>query len=72
MSAGFPFNVSCDNLHGDIEPDRLGFMTKVHQEVMSILDSGIPPRVAALSDALRAFITRQHLPLSNLLLNNKD
>lgn len=55
LSAGFPFNVSCDNLHGDIEPDRLGFMTKVHQEVMSILDSGIPPRVAALSDALRAF-----------------
>jgi len=54
MSAGFPFNVSCDNLHGDFEPDRVAFMTKVHNEVMSILDKGIPERVAMLSDALRA------------------
>ncbi|USD66021.1 elongation factor P hydroxylase [Vibrio sp. SCSIO 43136] len=65
VSAGFPFNVSCDNLNGDFEPDRLAFMTKVHAEVLSILDSGIPPRVNMLSDALRAFyqipeITKQH------------
>lgn len=52
-SAGFPFNVSCDNLHGDFEPDRLAFMTKVHSEVMSILEKGIPQRVAMLSESLR-------------------
>lgn len=55
VSAGFPFSVSCDNLHGDFEPDRIVFMTKVHQEVMSILPLGLPPRVKMLSDALRAF-----------------
>ncbi|CAM4226168.1 elongation factor P hydroxylase [Vibrio astriarenae] len=55
LSAGFPFNVSCDNLHGNFEPDRIAFMRKVHGEVMSILASGLPPRVAALSNALRDF-----------------
>ena len=34
VSAGLPFSVSCDNLNGDFEPDRLGFMRKVHKEVM--------------------------------------
>ena len=55
VSAGFAFNVSCDNLNGDFEPDRRLFMTQVHAEVMSILDSGIPPRVLMLSKALREF-----------------
>ena len=55
LSAGFPFNVSCDNLNGDFEPDRLAFMSKVHAEVMSILEQGLPPRVQMLSDAMRAF-----------------
>ncbi|WP_394145381.1 elongation factor P hydroxylase [Vibrio atypicus] len=54
-SAGFPFTVSCDNLNGDFEPDRLAFMAKVHSEVMGILDQGLPPRVKILSDALRLF-----------------
>ena len=55
LSAGLKFNVSCDNLNGDFEPDRLAFMAKVHNEVMSILDNGLPPRVEALSNALREF-----------------
>lgn len=55
VSAGYPFNVSCDNLHGDFEPDRIAFMTRVHQEVMDILEQGIPPRVLMLSDVLRQF-----------------
>ncbi|WP_394127161.1 elongation factor P hydroxylase [Vibrio hepatarius] len=54
-SAGFPFTVSCDNLNGDFEPDRLQFMVKVHQEVGKIFEQGIPERVRMLSDALRAF-----------------
>lgn len=55
MSAGFPFSVSCDNLNGDFEPNRLAFMAKVHAEVKGILQQGIPPRVKMLSEALRAF-----------------
>lgn len=55
MSAGFPFTVSCDNLNGDFEPDRLAFMRKVHQEVLSILAAGLPTRVSMLSQALRVF-----------------
>lgn len=55
VSAGFPFSVSCDNLNGDFEPDRLKFMHKVHQEVMTILTEGIPVRVAMLSNALQSY-----------------
>lgn len=55
QSAGFAFSVSCDNLNGDFEPDRLGFMRKVHQEVLGILEQGLPPRVQMLSQALRGF-----------------
>ncbi|MCL9774542.1 elongation factor P hydroxylase [Vibrio methylphosphonaticus] len=52
-SAGFPFSVSCDNLNGDFEPDRLVFMQKVKNEVEKIFEDGLPIRVAQLSDALR-------------------
>ncbi|SEG33865.1 elongation factor P hydroxylase [Vibrio hangzhouensis] len=55
VSAGFPFSVSCDNLSGDFEPDRLGFMRKVHSEALAILEQGIPKRVLQLSEALRHF-----------------
>ena len=55
QSAGFPFTVSCDNLNGDFEPDRIAFMTRVHREVLDILQKGLPLRVQLLSDALRAF-----------------
>ncbi|WP_375750778.1 elongation factor P hydroxylase [Vibrio sp. HN007] len=64
MSASFPFNVSCDNLHGDFEPDRLAFMAKVHKEVSGILDSGMPPRVKALSEALRDFYHQSELDIA--------
>jgi elongation factor P hydroxylase len=55
QSAGFAFSVSCDNLSGDVEPDRLAFMHKVHREVGIILEQGLPQRVQLLSDALRRF-----------------
>ncbi len=55
QSAGFPFTVSCDNLHGDFEPDRLSFMNKVHKEVLKILENGLSPRMKSLSEALRDF-----------------
>lgn len=62
VSAGFPFTVSCDNLHGNFEPDRVAFMTRVQQEVITILETGLPPRVKALSESLRTFY--QTAPLS--------
>lgn len=55
VSAGFPFSVSCDNLNGDFEPDRLSFMNKVHKEVMMILQHGLPHRVSMLSEALQDY-----------------
>lgn len=63
LSAGFPFTVSCDNLNGDFEPDRLAFMAKVHQEVVRIFEQGIPPRVKQLSQALREFYQVPELQL---------
>ncbi|GEM74378.1 elongation factor P hydroxylase [Vibrio sagamiensis] len=67
-SANFPFTVSCDNLHGDFEPDRLGFMHNVHQEVMKILASGLPPRVKMLSEALRDFYQTKPLEASDFIV----
>ncbi|AUI86632.1 elongation factor P hydroxylase [Vibrio azureus] len=67
-SANFPFTVSCDNLHGDFEPDRLGFMRNVHQEVMKILASGLPPRVKMLSEALRDFYQTKPLETSDFIV----
>ncbi|QIL84822.1 elongation factor P hydroxylase [Vibrio sp. HDW18] len=55
QSAGFPFTVSCDNLNGDFEPDRLVFMSKVHTQVLNILEQGLPLRVKMLAEALQAF-----------------
>ncbi|MEM6049206.1 elongation factor P hydroxylase [Erwinia sp. P7711] len=46
VAAGFPFNVSCDNLNGDCEPDRIAFQRKVHAQVMMHLEKGLPARPA--------------------------
>jgi len=53
VAAGFPFNVSCDNLSGDVEPDRIAFQRRVHAQVMLYLEQGIPERPARLISALR-------------------
>jgi len=55
VAAGFPFNVSCDNLDGDCEPDRVAFQRKVHAQVMTYLEQGIPERPARLMAALRDY-----------------
>jgi elongation factor P hydroxylase len=59
VAAGFPFNVSCDNLSGDVEPDRIAFQRRVHAQVMLYLDQGIPARPARLISALREYY---HVP----------
>ncbi len=55
VAAGFPFNISCDNLDGDCEPDRIAFQRKVNAQVMSYLDNGIPARRARFITALADF-----------------
>ncbi len=55
QAIGRKFGVSCDNLAGDFEPDRLTFQQRVQQEVMQMLAEGIPPRGAKLIAAFQQF-----------------
>ncbi len=55
QACGRRFSVSCDNLAGDFEPDRLKFQQRVHQEVISMLQNGIPPRGLKLINNLQKF-----------------
>ncbi|PWD85989.1 elongation factor P hydroxylase [Ignatzschineria cameli] len=55
QACGRPFSVSCDNLAGDFEPDRLQFQQRVQQEVIKMLNEGIPPRGKLLITALQNF-----------------
>ncbi len=55
VAAGFPFNVSCDNLSGDVEPDRIAFQRKVRERVLHLLAEGIPARPARFINALHSF-----------------
>ncbi|MGF1689533.1 elongation factor P hydroxylase [Photobacterium japonica] len=52
-SCGFCFQVSCDNLNGNHEPDRVSFTRRVHEQVMVYLEQGMPARCQILSEALR-------------------
>ncbi|WP_392439365.1 elongation factor P hydroxylase [Edwardsiella piscicida] len=54
-AAGYPFNVSCDNLEGSFDPDRIAFQRRVREQVLSYLAEGIPPRPAQFIWALQAF-----------------
>ncbi|MGF1872911.1 elongation factor P hydroxylase [Photobacterium indicum] len=54
-SCGFRFQVSCDNLSGDCEPDRVGFTLKVREQVLRFLVQGMPERTQILSDRLRVY-----------------
>ncbi len=67
VAAGFPFNVSCDNLEGDCEPDRIVFQRRVHAQVMALLEQGIPTRPARFIQALQSFyntppLAAEHFP----------
>lgn len=67
VAANFPFNVSCDNLNGNFEPDRVAFQRKVHGQVMKFLDTGVSPRSARFIQALHAFyqtppLAAEHFP----------
>ncbi|CAG21073.1 putative transporting ATPase [Photobacterium profundum SS9] len=67
-SCGFRFQVSCDNLSGDREPDRVVFTLKVREQVLRYLVQGMPERTQILSDRLRAYykidsLTAVHFPV---------
>ncbi|AUQ26138.1 elongation factor P hydroxylase [Dickeya zeae] len=55
VAAGFPFNVSCDNLSGDVDPDRIAFQRRVHAQVMVYLQQGVPSRPARFIEALQDY-----------------
>nr|WP_231889151.1 elongation factor P hydroxylase [Mangrovibacter phragmitis] len=55
VAAGFAFNVSCDNLSGDFEPDRIVFQRRVHQQVMHWLSASVPARPARFIAALQQY-----------------
>lgn len=55
VAAGFAFNVSCDNLNGDCEPDRISFQRRVHAQVMTYLSAGIGDRPARFIQALHGY-----------------
>ncbi|KER03760.1 elongation factor P hydroxylase [Photorhabdus temperata] len=66
-AAGFPFNISCDNLDGDFEPDRLAFQRKVHEQIMDYLAQGIPARAECFIQGLQSFyntppLKAEHFP----------
>lgn len=52
VAAGFPFQVSVDNLTG-AQSDRFAFQEKVQQQVFAYLRNGIPQRTQSFIDALR-------------------
>lgn len=55
VAVGHPFNVSCDNLNGDFQPDRIAFQRDVHQQVLTYLEQGLPQRPAKLVAAMQHF-----------------
>ncbi len=54
VAAGFPFNVSCDNLDG-AEPDYQAFRNKVAAQVSRWVAEGFPPRAEQFIKALADF-----------------
>lgn len=55
VAAGFPFQVSCDNLSGDFEPDHRAFREKVRLRVLERLSAPLAERPAKLIKALQNF-----------------
>lgn len=66
LSAGFKFNVSCDNLTGDEfgkQPDSNAFELEILNQIRFYLDTDFPPRAKLLMTTLANFY-KQALPTS--------
>ncbi len=61
VAAGYPFNVSCDNLEGDFEPDRVVFQRRVHAQVMDYLQTAFLNARHASLKHYKIIITRRNL-----------
>ncbi|HSP58943.1 MAG TPA: elongation factor P hydroxylase [Halomonas sp.] len=55
FACGLTFNVSVDNLGGDVEVDRDAFRARVEARAARYQRDGLPVRAAALERALQAF-----------------
>lgn len=55
VAAGLPFQVSCDNLNGDFEPDHRAFRQRVKVKVIERLSKPLPERTQKLLNALHDF-----------------
>ncbi len=55
VACGRKFDVSVDNLNGDIEPDRFVFKEKVLAQVNSYLSNGFPAQAQTFIDVLVKF-----------------
>lgn len=62
LATDYPFNVSCDNLDGDFEPDREAFKADVREEVSKMLETDdIPERAKVLLAKLNSFYGTQKM-----------
>ncbi|MGF1792763.1 elongation factor P hydroxylase [Photobacterium profundum] len=72
VSCGFKFQVSCDNLSSDWEPNRVGFTLQVKDQVRLYLESGIPKRAQVLSDLFRKYYQIEPLAINQFSAFDKN
>lgn len=68
-AAGFTFNVSCDNLNGNFQPDRAAFQHKVREQVLIYLEKGLPERATLFIKALQAFYQTKPLTAEQFMMS---
>lgn len=67
VAAGFPFNISCDNLDGDYEPDRQAFQQQVHTQVIRYLSHPLAERANCFVQALQQFYRTPALKIEHFI-----
>ncbi len=61
VAAGIRFNISADNLSGDVSPTASLFKQAVHRQVLSYFDNGFPNNAHLFINALKKFYTLELL-----------
>lgn len=74
VAANYPFNVSCDNLNGDFNPDRFAFQQKVCQQVKAYLSGAeaLPERAKLFIEQLQAFYGTPPLTVEQFVCPESD
>lgn len=70
VAAGFPFQVSVDNLSGEAG-DRFAFQQRVFEQVQTYLQKGLPKRAAMFVTALHEAFNTPELQLSQFSWQNQ-